>query len=126
MKIWEILKHENVGKVFIDNKQCRWYVDNKTYGGILELKREYDNSMITDSLYLEEILELEFTAAVDWSDIPMDTKIYVRDKQGDVWKPRLFAKYENDKVHAWLDGKSSFTIDKETDYVAWEYAKLAE
>lgn len=37
---------------------------------------------------------------VDWSKVPIDTKILVSDNQNDDWLPRYFAKYKNGIVWA--------------------------
>lgn len=59
---------------------------------------------------------------VDWSKVAVDTPILVsNDKMS--WYPRYFAKYENEKVYAWRDGKTSYTTD---EIIRWNYAKLAE
>lgn len=60
---------------------------------------------------------------IDWESVPVDTKILVKERAGQEWKPRYFAKYENGKVYAWTEGKTS----NETEtYWSWRYAKLAE
>lgn len=44
---------------------------------------------------------------VDWSKVPVDTKIWIVD--GKNVHKRHFNKFENDYVHHWPDGKTSFT-----------------
>lgn len=58
---------------------------------------------------------------IDWSKVPVDTKILVRDSDEDVWLKRHFAKYEDDMVYAWADGQTSYTAGAS---ILWEYAKL--
>lgn len=60
---------------------------------------------------------------VDWSKIPVDTKIFVRGNKDSRWFRRHFAKYENGKVYAW---GNECTSDQTDDCVWWSYAKLAE
>lgn len=60
---------------------------------------------------------------VDWSKIPVDTKIFVKDNKDSRWFRRHFAKYENGKVYAW---GNEYTSDQTDDCVWWSYAKLAE
>lgn len=63
---------------------------------------------------------------VDWSKVPVDTPILVRDKKNSVWHRRYFAKYKNGAVYAWIDGKTSWSADC-PDYInEWSCAKLAE
>lgn len=59
---------------------------------------------------------------VDWSKVPVDTKILVS-QDGDRWLKGHFAKYEDDEVCAWGKGQTSWTS---TIQIAWKYAKLAE
>lgn len=68
----------------------------------------------------EEYIELE----IDWTKVPIDTKILVRDNLVGKWKPRHFAKYENKEVYAFCDGSTSWSGDGST--MSWEYAKLAK
>lgn len=60
---------------------------------------------------------------VDWSKIPVDTKVYVKNEGGKKWFKRYFAKYENGKIYAWDSGYASWTAN---GVAPWEYAKLAE
>lgn len=62
---------------------------------------------------------------VDWSKVAVDTPILVRDCQGGAWKKRYFAKYENETVHAWGCGATSWSADR-GDITDWKMAKLAE
>lgn len=59
----------------------------------------------------------------DWSKVPVDAKIFVKQCECEEWVPRHFAKFENRAVYAWVDGKTSHTT-KET--IKWTSAKLAE
>lgn len=61
---------------------------------------------------------------VDWSKVPVDTKIWVRDSKCEEWVPRYFAKYENGVFGAWNSGATSFSA--EDSVTNWKYAKLAE
>lgn len=68
---------------------------------------------------LEDCEELE----VDWSKVKVDTPLLVRNYINGEWSKRYFAKYEDGKVYAWLNGRTSWN---ETSIYAWKYAKLAE
>lgn len=63
---------------------------------------------------------------VDWSKIPTDTKIYVKDNIYDNWTKRYFARYEKGKIYAWNSGCTSWSAYGEDDASPWKYAKLAE
>lgn len=68
----------------------------------------------------EEYIEPE----VDWSKVAVDTPILVRDDECKNWLKRYFAKYEDGKLYAFNDGKTSWSSNGE--FLNWEYAKLAE
>lgn len=63
---------------------------------------------------------------VDWSKVPVDTKIYVKEDPYDDWNRRYFAKYEKGKIYAWYSGYTSWSANGEDDVTSWTYAKLAE
>lgn len=63
---------------------------------------------------------------VDWSKVKVDTPILVKDILKSEWIKRYFAKYENGRVYAWKEGKTSWSAVNEHDVNFWKYAKLAE
>lgn len=63
---------------------------------------------------------------VDWSKVPVDTKVYVRDSDSDPWKPRYFAKFEGGKIFTWTNGATSFSRNSVCDSSWWNQGKLAE
>ena len=64
---------------------------------------------------------------VDWSKVKVDTPILVKDILKSEWIKRYFAKYENGRVYAWKEGKTSWTALSNKSYTSyWRYAKLAE
>lgn len=68
----------------------------------------------------------EYLGIVDWSNVKVDTPIYVREYNGNTWEKRHFAFFKDGKVYAWLNGVTSWTAEN-TNYVfSWKYAKLAE
>lgn len=120
MKAWEIMKEENVGKRYKDNK-CGEYVISSGYDRFyLELLK--DNMHYT-CMFSSRLLELDFEEITDWSKVAVDTKILVKDREMDPWVHRHFAKYKNGEVYAWLGGKTSFTTKHD---ISCEYAKLYE
>lgn len=73
---------------------------------------------------------MEYEPKIDWTKIPIDTKIFVKcDSDDTEWIPCHFAKFENGRVYAWNNGQTSFTISrtfsKEQCY-SYMYAKLAK
>ena len=115
MNIKEVLEKCTDGDFVIDNFHRKWKVDK----GDLS----FDWCDLNDFYTLKQILDLEFTKVygIDWSKVEVDTKILVSN-HGDVWHKRYFAKYENDKVCAFVGGATSFS--KGGCYISWKYAKL--
>lgn len=63
---------------------------------------------------------------IDWSKIPVDTKILVRDSDDEKWKKRHFARFEDGKIFAWTAGTTSFSSDNFDNVTSWKQGKLAE
>ena len=83
------------------------------------------NSLLLDENGLDKLKKLEKSeVCVDWSKVAVDTPILVSNN-GDYWRRRYFAKYENGMVYAFNGGKTSWSNHGE-EPIAWEYAKLAE
>lgn len=77
----------------------------------------------------EKALELvmNYKIPVDWTKLPVDTPIYVRDYEEENWYPRHFAKFENEKVFTWMDGRTSFSAKNDSDkMISWRFAKLKD
>ena len=69
----------------------------------------------------------EYLGIVDWSKVPVDTPILVKDFKEYNWERRYFAKVENDKVYAWDGGATSWSVDNsKCCFTSWRHAKLAE
>lgn len=123
MNIMQVMKKENLGKeytaegiefVLIESISSLW----------LENKETQED--IEDMFNLDEIVRMDFKENVDWSKVPVDTKILVSDYDDtSVWIRRYFAKYENGIVYAFSDGLTSFTIG-DAGVCGWKYAKLYE
>lgn len=63
---------------------------------------------------------------VDWTNVPVDTKVYVRDFCGEAWLPMYFARFEDGKILTWTYGATSFSADNLNDVSKWNQGKLAE
>ena len=68
-------------------------------------------------------IEQEYEPSVDWTKVPVDTPILVRDYEDEKWQKRHFANYDDGKVYAWANGCTSWSKDFA---IAWHLAKLAE
>lgn len=129
MNIMEVMKKENLGKMYTSEGR-EFVLEESLY--YLWLKDKKTQEVIEDNLTLDEILQMEFEEIVDvdWSKVPIDTKILVSG-DGKDWYRRYFAKYENGIIYAFPDGLSSFTAcyKPECGYrrvCAWKYGKLYE
>ena len=83
-------------------------------------------SWTTDNTYPWEYAKLpedEKKPEVDWTKVKVDTPILVRDSEDNKWLERYFAKYEDNKVYAWLGEHTSYDA---CGVAKWKYAKLAE
>lgn len=72
-----------------------------------------------DSKYIES------EEQVDWSKVPVDTPILVRDNVNHFWDKRHFAEYYDGKVYAFINGATYWTTSDD-DIYAWKYVKLSE
>lgn len=68
----------------------------------------------------------EYLGIVDWSKVEVDTPIFVRMSDEEVWKCRYFAMYEDGEVYAWQLERTSWSNVIKNSPIAWKYAKLAE
>ena len=129
MKIGEILRKENVGKLYSDSKNNTYKVVKRMQcnEGVYDLERTSDGLLIGDIYFTSKILSMDFTMeltieSIDWENISVDTKILVS-TNGEEWNKRYFAKYINGRVYAWDCGATSFSSNHCTK---WAYAKLYE
>lgn len=63
---------------------------------------------------------------VDWSKVPVDTKVFVRDSDSEPWAPRYFAKFKDGKIFTWTNGATSFSRNRVCGSSWWNQGKLAE
>ena len=125
MKAWEICKKENVGKFYVDDIQgSKWEVRQEENQDVYDLYDGYGCIISYHSFPISQLAEMNFEEMIDWSKVPVDSKILVSDKEDKGWKRKYFAKYKDGKVYAWAWGKTSFTANNNEDVMDWEYAKL--
>ena len=125
MNYFEVVNKENIGKSYkmtIDRiNEGVWTVENGT-AEEFELYRK--GAPITDIYFSSQLIRMEFEEVVDWSWVPVDTKVLVSD-DGKEWIRRHFAKYEDGKVYCFDSGTTSFSVqDDDSDINGWKYAKL--
>lgn len=127
MNIIEVSKKENIGKVyeiFIDGEnKGKWEIEE-----IREGEFEFFNvegKPLDEIYFISQIARMEFEEVIDWSKVPVDTPILVRDDEDADWIPRHLAKCENGVVYAWASGKTSHTIGNlVVMFNEWKYVKL--
>lgn len=76
-----------------------------------------------DRLFLEWAVAEYVEPTVDWSKVPIDTKILVRNHEATPWVKRHFAGYCEGRVLGWLDGATSWSSSEK---IPWKFAKLAK
>lgn len=114
----EVIKKRKEMCDYVTCVKCPLYESNNPYGiGCTSFMRCHPQEA-------EEII-MNWTHPVDWSKVEVDTPILVRRTEISDWISRHFARYENGKVFAWMDGRTSFTAER-CQISEWEYAKLAE
>ena len=90
-----------------------------------ELYFNFADVPITRDYPLNIILGMRFKKIIDWSKVPVDTKLLVRDSEDDAWERRYFAEYADGEIYAWHDGKTSWSAKYPYNMCSWNYAKLA-
>lgn len=76
---------------------------------------------------IKEWSEQEYVeSTIDWTKVPVDTKILVRDSEDEPWRKRYFARYENNTIFAWCNGSTSYSASGYNDVTFWKCGKLAE
>lgn len=91
---------------------------------IILKKKECDVFSNCSQCYLVQQLWLDEEykdPEVDWSKVPVDTLIRVKENKIDEWILRYFAEYKDGKIYAWKYGCTSKTIDRAS---IWLYAEI--
>lgn len=63
---------------------------------------------------------------IDWTKVPVDTPVYVKDRNDNSWRKRYFCKFDIDNglYYCYSDGGTSWSSDKDT--CQWMQCKVAE
>ena len=110
-------------KAEIENGTVFFY---KSCGRISQWSDRVD---IRSTCFTEENQQIdigEYIGIVDWSKVEVDTPILVKDDCDDKWEKAYFAKYEDEMIYAWDNGRTSFSARNKEDTLIWDRAKLAE
>ena len=104
------------------------FCDDYVKPDVLKLKKDDEcdrdciRCLVLQMLWLLEDYKEE-ESEVDWSKVEVNTPIFVKNSEDEMWRKRHFAKYENGNVYAWGNGFTSWT---ENYMASWKYAKLPE
>lgn len=128
MNYFDVIKKENVGKSYemvIDgvNKGV-WELKNGFGTDEFEFYRE--ERPLSRIYFASQVIRMEFEEVVDWSKVPVDTKVLVSN-DGKEWSRRHFAEYKDGKVYCFNSGVTSFTVKESyflNEKASWGYAKL--
>lgn len=127
-------------KEFTDELFCRMYdlgyrkaeIENGTvffYKNCGRISQWSDRVDIRSTCFTEENQQIdigEYIGIVDWSKVEVDTPILVKDDCDDKWEKAYFAKYEDEMIYAWDNGRTSFSARNKEDTFIWDRAKLVE
>lgn len=119
IKFWD-MKFD--GRKYKDKNGFVWELDdtkNNFYAYIAGM----GISVLTFYYSLKQLVDMEFEEYVEWSEVPIDTKILVWNKTSKQKYNRHFAGIdaETGKVKAWNTGQTSFTTSITS---VWENAEL--
>ena len=88
----------------------------------------FDNGQDYCKNMLKNWLDTEYKEPeIDWSKVPVDTKVYVRNNEEAEWTSRYFARVSSTGIPlVWNYGVTSFTSVSDNSVSSWNYIKLAE
>ena len=111
------------GRKYKDKNGIVWEVDSTKDDFWAYICESYD--VLTNYYTHRQLVDMEFEEVIDWSKIPIDTKILVWSRVSNQKEKRHFAGIdaETGKVKAWNTGQTSFTT---TRWNTWENAELYE
>lgn len=119
MKVWELEE----GKVYVSNLDDGGTTYKIINGDLFYKVRENYMKSYIDYTTVKDVDFTEYEEPVDWSKVEVDTKILVRDDVADGWKKRHFAEVKDGIIHAFHNGRTSFSNDNFM-LQPWNYAKL--
>lgn len=123
---WRYLFEDYCGNVWATKERPRAnkFGENEivcSFSSITNIKKLLPKTNLNQYLSIAEELGI-----VDWSKVPVDTPILVRDLKGQDWGKRYFAFFKDEKVYAWVNGATSWSAEDDKDALPWTDVKLAE
>ena len=119
-----------LGKTYTDKHNTKWRVASVT--GLKGTEVIVVDDALRETLLLDlqgrgpggvPVLIEEFNV---WSEVAIDTPIWVKDCTRDEWVPRHFARFSGNCVLAWADGTTSHSAPTEAPTTRWELATLVK
>lgn len=126
---WRYYVKASNGCMYLTKEKPTFCGDGKSinpYSGGTTMCTDFFATFIHGIKYNEVLDIAEELGIVDWSKVPVDTPIYVREHENNTWEKRHFAFFKNGRVYAWLSGTTSWTNNDTNATFSWKYAKLAE
>ena len=127
---------EEILKAINDSDSCDFmiktvnpvYSDGWECNDLLCQRDECEACFKLFALWLDEEYEEPPKPKVDWSKVPVDTLVRVRDFESEEWVLRYFKGIDNESMGsrfmAWDGGSTSKTAYG--DYTRWKYCELVE
>lgn len=130
MKNREKYKNELIDVIKKDGKLCEFVRKHDVFRMFgRDSKRYCEMSCATCGTALNLWLDEEYEEPeVDWSNVPVDTLVRVREREDQEWILRYFKGINEDSLRhryeAWESGATSKTANRK--YLCWKYCELAE
>lgn len=133
MKNREKYKNELIDVIKVDGRICGFM---KKYGVYRMFKPDWERFCEMDcvacgtalQIWLDEEYEEPPKPEVDWSKVPVDTLVRVRDYENVEWHLRYFKGIDKsnpeEKYEAWVNGTTSKTSNDK--YMHWKCCELVE
>ena len=122
MKITEIVWEDGI--IYVDSEGVIWEVDCNV--GTLIGMVEGRTVTIEQIYHVADLLMMEFEDVVDWSQVEVDTRVVVWNKDCTQFRrKRYFAKYEDGLIYVFGDGRTSWNALDENDLTVWGCGELA-
>ena len=126
---WRYCVMDNFNDLYLTNEKPSMYddVDEIRVGSCKKAMSASAFKNILPELKPNECISIaEELGIVNWSEVPVDTPVLVKDYENNSWKKRYFAYFQYDKVYTWGNGTTSWSSDRSGSVTPWMYAKLAE
>lgn len=126
---WRYCVMDNFNDLYLTNEKPSMYddVDEIRVGSCKKAMSASAFKNILPELKPNECISIaEELGIVNWSEVPVDTPVLVKDYENNSWKKRYFAYFQYDKVYTWGNGATSWSSERSGSVTPWMYAKLAE